>query len=190
MGIVKRQPLRPSSRGSGRLRRFDRAALGGRTVRDTSVHPPVVSHLHYVIDGWLGSQLLESFPCFIASDSFIASIRDADLTIADAEVELSSEARFLSRVRDGRGGARFSFAAGVPFRGVHCRVSLDQQVSSGELGVAFCGRHGNAGADGHLPPAQDHGLTSCRRQGNRHRIRVATAPENNGEFIPTEPCQY
>jgi len=66
--------------------------LGGRTVLDTSVQPSVVSHLHYVIDGWLGSQRLESFQCFIASDSFVAAIRDAALTgftIADAEVELS-----------------------------------------------------------------------------------------------------
>lgn len=28
--------------------------LGPNTVMDRSVHPPRVSHLHYVFDGWMG----------------------------------------------------------------------------------------------------------------------------------------
>ena len=42
---------------------------GGNTIADTSVHPPKISKLHYQFDGWLGDDLLESFPCFIVSES-------------------------------------------------------------------------------------------------------------------------
>lgn len=42
--------------------------LGSETAIDTSSHPPVVTRLHYEFDGWLGNDLLESFPCFIVSD--------------------------------------------------------------------------------------------------------------------------
>jgi hypothetical protein len=68
--------------------------LGPRTVMDTTVHPPLVSRLHYEIDVWLGSQLLESFPVWIASDRFLATVSDAGLTgyrTADAEVTLTEE---------------------------------------------------------------------------------------------------
>ncbi|QKZ02414.1 hypothetical protein [Pseudomonas eucalypticola] len=41
--------------------------LGDSTVIDVSVHPPVVSHLEYKFEGWLGDDILESFPCFIVS---------------------------------------------------------------------------------------------------------------------------
>ncbi len=47
--------------------------LGERTVMDTSVHPPRVQRLHYEMAGWLGDELLESFPCFIVT----ARVRDA-----------------------------------------------------------------------------------------------------------------
>ena len=41
--------------------------LGEHTVMDTTVHPPVVSRLHYEFGGWLGDDLLESFPCYIVT---------------------------------------------------------------------------------------------------------------------------
>lgn len=41
--------------------------LGDNTVVDVSVHPPIVSSLHIVFDGWLGDELLEVFPAFIVS---------------------------------------------------------------------------------------------------------------------------
>ncbi len=40
---------------------------GPHTVMDVSVHPPLVSKLHYYFDGWLGGAILESFPCFIVT---------------------------------------------------------------------------------------------------------------------------
>lgn len=41
--------------------------LGEKTEIDTSVHPPIAHLLHHVIDGWLGDDLLECFPCFIVT---------------------------------------------------------------------------------------------------------------------------
>ena len=41
--------------------------LGGNTVMDSSAHPPLVSRLHYELEGWLGDALLESFPVFIVT---------------------------------------------------------------------------------------------------------------------------
>jgi hypothetical protein len=41
--------------------------LGPWTISDRSVHPPRVTRLEYVFDGWLGDPLLESFPCFIST---------------------------------------------------------------------------------------------------------------------------
>lgn len=41
--------------------------IGDRSIMDTSVHPPRVDRLHIIVDGWLGDQLLETFPCFIVT---------------------------------------------------------------------------------------------------------------------------
>lgn len=29
---------------------------------------PIISHLHYIFDGWLGDELLEVTPCFLISE--------------------------------------------------------------------------------------------------------------------------
>lgn len=42
--------------------------LGADTVMDSNVHPPRVSKLHYDLKGWLGDDLLESFPCYVVTD--------------------------------------------------------------------------------------------------------------------------
>lgn len=41
--------------------------LGEHTSMDRSVHPPAVKTLHYVLHGWLGDVLLESFPTYIVT---------------------------------------------------------------------------------------------------------------------------
>jgi hypothetical protein len=53
---------------------------GTGTVADVSVHPPVVSRLHYEFQGWLGDDLLESFPCFIVSKRLAAKLQRSTLT--------------------------------------------------------------------------------------------------------------
>lgn len=54
--------------------------FGAETDLDTSVHPPVVHELHYEVASWLGDDLLESFPIFIANPRLINAINDAGLT--------------------------------------------------------------------------------------------------------------
>ena len=53
---------------------------GEETEADTSCHPPKVSKLTYQFEGWLGDELLESFPCFIISQSLAKLITNASLT--------------------------------------------------------------------------------------------------------------
>jgi hypothetical protein len=53
---------------------------GANTVADVSVHPPAVTRLHYEFQGWLGDDLLESFPCFIVSERLAAELLRSELT--------------------------------------------------------------------------------------------------------------
>lgn len=71
---------------------------GGLTEADTSVHPPVVHALHYEFQGWLGDELVESFPCFLVSARVGGALRDAGLSgffLAEAEISVSEEFRGL-----------------------------------------------------------------------------------------------
>jgi hypothetical protein len=66
--------------------------LGEHTVMDTSVHPPVVSKLHYEFEGWLGDDLLESFPCYIVTARLKEGLEQAQATgctFGDVEVSRS-----------------------------------------------------------------------------------------------------
>lgn len=68
--------------------------LGENTVINTSVHPPEVSKLHYNFNGWLGDELLESFPCFIVADSLAEYVKSINLTgylLGDVEITKSLE---------------------------------------------------------------------------------------------------
>jgi hypothetical protein len=72
--------------------------LGKRTVMDTSVHPPIVSKLHYEMDGWLGDALLETFPSFIVTEELkeaLAQLGASGMSFDDAEVTTSGEFRDL-----------------------------------------------------------------------------------------------
>lgn len=54
--------------------------LGEDTVMDTTRHPPEVSRLHYEFDGWLGDDLLESFPCFIITGRVKRALEEMSLS--------------------------------------------------------------------------------------------------------------
>jgi hypothetical protein len=41
--------------------------MGERTVLDPSVHPPRVSRLQYELEGWLGGEILTTFPVYIVT---------------------------------------------------------------------------------------------------------------------------
>jgi hypothetical protein len=63
---------------------------GDNSVMDRSVHPPIVSRLHYVFAGWSGDVLLTSFPCFIVTEDAMNKLMESDATtgarFADVEI--------------------------------------------------------------------------------------------------------
>ncbi|MBY7903824.1 hypothetical protein KW507_22710 [Vibrio fluvialis] len=68
--------------------------FGDNSVMDTTVHPPKVYKLHYQFDGWLGDELLESFPCFIISEALAQELEREHLsgfTLEDVEVTKSEQ---------------------------------------------------------------------------------------------------
>lgn len=68
--------------------------LGENTLMDSSVHPPLISKLHYQFSGWMGDELLESFPCFIISSRMVEIVKNLSLSgfeILDVEVTFSEE---------------------------------------------------------------------------------------------------
>lgn len=69
--------------------------FGDNAVIDTSIHPPKVSKLHYQFDGWLGDDLLETFPCHIVSESLAKKIESAELNgYKFDDVEISKSEQF------------------------------------------------------------------------------------------------
>ncbi|HSY19070.1 MAG TPA: hypothetical protein VK815_12075 [Candidatus Acidoferrales bacterium] len=72
--------------------------LGINTVIDVSVHPPVVSTLHYELDAWLGDDLIQSFPCYAATEHMKKCIENASLggaAFAPMEITLSDNFKEL-----------------------------------------------------------------------------------------------
>jgi len=71
--------------------------LGDNTIANTNVHPPEVSKLHYQFDGWLGDDILESFPCYIVTDKLKDLLESAKLSgFQFADVEISFSEQFFS----------------------------------------------------------------------------------------------
>jgi len=54
--------------------------LGKETIMDASAHPPIIQKLNYEFSGWLGDDILESFPCFIVTERLKNEIKSAALT--------------------------------------------------------------------------------------------------------------
>ena len=54
--------------------------IGENSIVNYSVHPPIVKKLQYVLQGWLGDDLLESFPCYIVNERLKTLISDNKLT--------------------------------------------------------------------------------------------------------------
>ena len=49
--------------------------LGPKTIMDSSVHPPIVSKLHFIFSGWLGDEIIECFPCYIVTEGLVQEIK-------------------------------------------------------------------------------------------------------------------
>ena len=54
--------------------------LGKETLIDNSVHPPIVKMLHFEFEGWLEDDILETFPCYIVTESLKNKIEEEELT--------------------------------------------------------------------------------------------------------------
>lgn len=70
--------------------------FGRNTVMDSATHPPMVSRLHYELQGWLGDELLETFPCYIVTQRLRKVFEEAGLMGAEytvAEVTASEQFR-------------------------------------------------------------------------------------------------
>jgi len=70
--------------------------LGPRAQLDTSIHPPRVDVLHVIFDGWLGDQLVKSFPCHLVTANLAQSLVSAGVTgfeLSEAEIEMSDQFR-------------------------------------------------------------------------------------------------
>ena len=68
--------------------------VGSCTQFDRSCHPPLVSHLHYLFDGWLGDELIEGFPVFLVTSSLTESFARGNLTgfeVGEVDVEESQQ---------------------------------------------------------------------------------------------------
>jgi len=76
--------------------------IGPGTVIDSSVHPPIVHRLHYILDAWLGDDIVERFPVYLVSDRLRGKLEEAGLTgfdFAPVEVTEHEDFRLLYRGR-------------------------------------------------------------------------------------------
>lgn len=81
--------------------------LGPNTLMDRSAHPPIVKHLHYQFDGWLGDALVESFPVFVLTEEGAKKLQEAGATgIQFADAETTASTQFLE-MHPGRKLPRF-----------------------------------------------------------------------------------
>ncbi len=77
--------------------------LGEDTIMDRTHVPPIVSRLHYVFDGWLGDDIVESYPCFIVTGAVAERLQQSNangFTLREVEVSTSDEFKDQSVSRD------------------------------------------------------------------------------------------
>lgn len=68
--------------------------FGEGTIIDYSSGKMLVKELHYKFDGWLGDEILESTPCFIASKKIMQEIKRVSctgVTFSDVEISMSDD---------------------------------------------------------------------------------------------------
>ncbi|WP_288447477.1 hypothetical protein [uncultured Chryseobacterium sp.] len=75
--------------------------LGERTQIDNSFFPPLIINLHYEFEGWLGNDILESFPYYIVTEKLRKGIEHEKLTgISFDNVTVSKSETFLELYPD------------------------------------------------------------------------------------------
>jgi hypothetical protein len=72
--------------------------FGDNVDIDTSVHPPLVRHLHLEFDVWLGDDLVQTFPCYLVTERLRGRLAALDATGASyAPVEMSESDSYMER---------------------------------------------------------------------------------------------
>lgn len=70
--------------------------IGPGTVMDTTVHPPVVSKLVYLMEGWYGDVIVTTFPCFLVVDEVRRGLLNIGFSGASfAHVDVIKSENFL-----------------------------------------------------------------------------------------------
>lgn len=134
------------STGYFKIRPNVAGGIGENTVLDSSVHPPIVTRLHYVVEGWFGDVIVATFPCFLVTEETQRALQKmgfSGATFADAEVTTSEECQedqpglelppFVWLKVNGKAG-RDDFGIAIPFRLVISKRILDLLES---LGIPF-----------------------------------------------------
>jgi hypothetical protein len=65
-------------------------------VSNRDVHPPIIEKLDYQFEGWLGDDILETFPCYIISKALADAFNETNLAgFKLEEVEISLSETFI-----------------------------------------------------------------------------------------------
>lgn len=120
--------------------------LGEHTVLDPSVHPPIVTKLHYEVEGWFGDVIVTTFPCFLVTEETQHALQKmgfSGATFAAAEVTISEDCQedqpglelppFVWLKVDGKAG-RDDFGIAADYRLVISKRVLNLLES---LGIPF-----------------------------------------------------
>jgi len=72
--------------------------LGKGTIGNFKTHPPIVEKLNYEFFGWMGNDIIESFPCFIVTERLKNKIWDEKLSgITFDDVLITKSQEFFTR---------------------------------------------------------------------------------------------
>jgi len=120
--------------------------LGEHTVLDPSAHPPIVTKLHYEVEGWFGDVIVTTFPCFLVTEETQRALQKmgfSGATFADTEVTISEDCQedqpglelppFVWLKVNGKAG-RDDFGIAADYRLVISKRVLDLLES---LGIPF-----------------------------------------------------
>jgi len=62
--------------------------IGENTILDNNYNPPKVDQLDLEIEDWLGNDLMESYPCFIITESLKEGLEKSKFTGYDSIEEI------------------------------------------------------------------------------------------------------
>ena len=70
-------------------------SFGEDTIRDTSVFPPKITKLDIVFEGWLGDDLIETFPAYMVTERLKKTLGKSELTGFDFDIVSVKKSKIL-----------------------------------------------------------------------------------------------